>query len=147
MSGYQWTHVFTLQCSEAILEKGSNCVLEVSARPTWRSLMQRDSSSQGVHGSKYKAMFLLSLWSSQTWTTQLLSEMSTSNQIIEIRGDSLGTHRGPIQWFLVTWKMTGFYFDPITEQVPGQAHKIIGCLNLTLSRKTCLCQVTIICAV
>ena len=30
--------------------------------------------------------------------------------------------------------MTGLYFDLITEQVPGQVHRIMGCPNLNLCR-------------
>lgn len=147
MSGYQWTHVFTLQCSEAILEKGSNCVQEsVKGQPEGLSCRETVLLKVFMVLNIKLCFFYLSdpvkheqLNCCQRWVHRIRS--------LKFCGDSLGTHRGPIQWFLVTWKMTGFYFDPITEQVPGQAHKIMGCLNLTLSRKTCLCQVTIICAV
>lgn len=48
MSGDLSPQVCTLQCSETILDKWSNCVLEARMRPTWGSVAQGGSSSQGM---------------------------------------------------------------------------------------------------
>lgn len=138
MSGDLSPQVCTLQCSETILDKWSNCVLEARVRPTWGSVAQGGSSSQGMVliNNSFPFISLIQLHMNQPICYENRVQWIRSPHFCKNSLDHRDSQSSDLQWFERWW------FNPITKQIPGQNHAITECSNF--SRKTCSFQVVLL---